>query len=118
MSRINSVQIIYESTYRADCTFISELFKFMGISTYETNSLEEILSNFDLYIYIGYKAQIDGLVKLDKKVICLYNELNIVEQKENYLPIFRRFTKEKQEQILVSLLEILYNQDKVKEFKY
>lgn len=118
MSRINSVQIIYESTYRADCTFISELFKFMGISTYETNSLEEILSNFDLYIYIGYKAQIDELVKLDKKVICLYDELDIIEQKENYLPIFRRFTKEKQEQILVSLLEILYNQDKVKEFKY
>lgn len=118
MSRINSVQIIYESTYRADCTFISELFKFMGISTYETNLLEEILSNFDLYIYIGYKAQIDELVKLDKKVICLYDELDIIEQKENYLPIFRRFTKEKQEQILVSLLEILYNQDKVKEFKY
>lgn len=118
MSRINSVQIIYEPTYRADCTFISELFKFMGISTYETNSLEEILSNFDLYIYIGYKAQIDELVKLDKKVICLYDELNILEQKENYLPIFRRFTKEKQEQILISLLEILYNQNKAKEFKY
>lgn len=118
MRRINSVQIIYEPTYRADCTFISELFKFIGMYTYETTSLEKIPSNFDLYIYIGYKAQIDELVKLDKKVICLYDELDIIEQKENYLPIFRRFTKEKQEQILVSLLEILYNQDKVKEFKY
>lgn len=118
MRRINSVQIIYEPTYRADCTFISELFRFIGIFSYETNSLEEISSNFDLYIYIGYKTQIDELVKLDKKVICLYDELNIVEQKENYLPIFRRFTKEKQEQILVSLLEILYNQNKAKEFKY
>lgn len=118
MRRINSVQIIYEPTYRADCTFISELFKFIGMYTYETTSLEKILSNFDLYIYIGYKAQIDELVKLDRKVICLYDELDIIEQKENYLPIFRRFTKEKQEQILVSLLEILYNQNKAKEFKY
>ena len=118
MSRINSVQIIYEPIYRADCTFISELFRFIGIFSYETNSLEEISSNFDLYIYIGYKTQIDELVKLDKKVICLYDELNIVEQKENYLPIFRRFTKEKQEQILISLLEILYGQDRAKEFKY
>lgn len=118
MSRINSVQIIYEPTYRADCEFISELFKFIGIYTYETNSLEEILSNFDSYIYIGYKTQIEKLAELNGKVICLYDELNIVEQKENYLPIFRRFTKEKQEQILISLLEILYGQDKAKEFKY
>lgn len=118
MSRINSVQIIYESTYRADCTFISELFKFMGIYTYEINSLKEISNSFDLYIYIGYKIQIEKLAELNGKVICLYDELNIVEQKENYLPIFRRFTKEKQEQILISLLEILYNQDKAKEFKY
>ena len=86
--------------------------------TYETTSLEKIPSNFDSYIYIGYKTQIEKLAELNGKVICLYNELNIVEQKENYLPIFRRFTKEKQEQILISLLEILYGQDRAKEFKY
>lgn len=118
MSRINSVQIIYESTYRADCTFISELFEFIGIFSYETNSLEELSNSFNSYIYIGYKTQIEKLAELNEKVICLYDELNIVEQKENYLPIFRRFTKEKQEQILISLLEILYGQDKAKEFEY